>query len=274
MLHAYLLLLWLTASASLICQEQIAPSQNATHSPAVPSCAENQTIRVTVSVTTQGNTVDGLATPEQKVVFVPRGQLTDNDKKADLDYCRKVLSDPNTDVNSVIPSGIPVLEFLSILYLNNLPVEGAILQLLARGADVNTMSSNTKTPLYYLTCYTVCPEFFEKIQGEKSTKTVAEDKVEKTAQSKIEEDDAQNLSITLRDRETNLQVMELLLYFGANPLIGDENGVTPVHLALSKKDEDALNLFVKYGWIQLVEDHEQDATQQESATSEEQSATV
>ncbi len=283
MLRMYLLLLGLTAHASLVC---VSPSKKSSQQSA-SAAAENQTARTSVSVSTQENEVDKLTTPQEKFTSVARakGQLTEKDKKADLDYCKTVLSDPNADVNSVTPSGIPVLEFLSILYLNNLPVEGAMLQLLARGADVNVFSFNTKTPLYYLTCYTVCPEFFEKIQAEKSAKVTTEEdkdttkatptKEEKVAASKTEEPAAQELAMTLRDKETNLQVMELLLYFGANPLVGDENGVTPVHLALSKKDSDVLNLFVKYGWIQVVETDTEGVTLQEAAeTREEQQATA
>lgn len=181
--------------------------------------------------------------------------------KADLAYCGSVLNNPEADINSNTPSGMPVLVFLTTLYLNHIPVAPTILYALTRQADPNILGHNGKTPLYYLTAFYLCPELFEK-KTDKKEVTKADE-----AQTPQEAPVAQETTTTqtpeaaqeetyVNDADTTLQLIELFLFFGGNPLLEDGDKTSPVHLAASKQNIALLSLFQKYGWITILQEND------------------
>lgn len=209
---------------------------------------------------------------------------TEDQKLADLQFCKDVLLNPTANVNALTPSGITLCQLLTVLYLNSIPTESALNTILLRGGDVNAVGATKKTPLYYIVCYTSCPEIFEKIEAEKVATTAQKEttetstkKVTTTEKAPAQEDTTKSThekskteqvqKTALRDRETNLQVVELLLAFGADPLLADESNVSPLQIAVAKRDFDVLNLFAKYGWIEFV----QEISDKDDTTTEETS---
>ena len=166
----------------------------------------------------------------------------------DISYFKKALYDKNADMNALTPSGFTLLEILCFLYLRNLPTELLIKVVLLRGADVNALGKSKKTALHLITLYALFPELFEKLQKEDVEKETSNNSEAKNTTENKEE----STKLPLLSKHDVLKTIELLLTYGANPFIEDENGITPLHLILQKKDVDLINLLIEYEWLQLI----------------------
>lgn len=222
---------------------------------ATPPCEQN----ITTTPVTSEPTSDKQQTEIQLRAF------TDED----ITYFKKALYDKNADMNALSPSGFTLLEILCFLYLKNIPTELLMQVILLRGADVNALGKSKKTALHLISYYGLFPEMFEQLQKEDKDSQTAPDKVEKETSKNSEAEDTvknedndnkQNANIPLRDKQDILKTIELLLAYGANPFIGDENGITPLHLILQKKDADLINLLIEYEWLQLIAEENETTT--------------
>jgi hypothetical protein len=187
--------------------------------------------------------------------------------QADKEFCLKTLSDGNSDINGLSPSGKTTLQLLILYFINNFTTEQLIAHALKRGADTNVRDKLERTPLFFVTAYILCPEVFaekqaaldDSLKAQKNPETkIIEVIAEKDTSVEKNEEKAAEVStpkITrnpLHDRTLSLAVVELLLAFNADPTVTDADGISPLLLAVSTGDQEMVELFARYGLLERI----------------------
>lgn len=186
--------------------------------------------------------------------------------QADKEFCLKTLSDENADINGLSPSGKTTLQLLTLYFINNFTTERLIGHALKRGANANIRDEQERTPLFFVTAYTLCPEVFAEKQAaldDSLTETNTDKKevkittnkdtsAEKTIEKAIETSTSKATRNPLHDRTLSLAVVELLLAFSADPTVTDKDGISPLLLAVSTGDQEMVELFARYGLLERI----------------------
>ena len=159
---------------------------------------------------------------------------------ASTELFKEAISNQNFDLNTKSTEGLTALLITLRGYMLSTSTENqdtylkALTILLHRKNNyINEHDAENRTALYFLTVFTSYPEAFS----------------------------------TAKDRSINLQLIELFLQQGANPLIADTKDITAVHFAVEKQDLEILQLFAKYNWIMLIDQaQESDEVTEDAAT--------
>lgn len=212
-------------------------------------------------------------TQEARAYISPSVETLQKDK----DFCIKTLADESSDINALSPSGKTALQLLTLYFINNFTTEQLIAHALKRGANVNVQDEFERTPLFFVTAYTLCPEIFAEKQAtldielaknkEAATKTKTNDQDTTTKSTIVEKDTPlptqKSTRNPLHDRTLSLAVIELLLAFNADPTVTDIDGISPLLLAISTGDEEVVELFSRYGMLEKI--FQENGTEEDSA---------
>lgn len=177
--------------------------------------------------------------------------------KADKEFCLSIISDEKADINALSPSGKTALQLLILYFINNFSTERLIAHALKRGANANVQDEKGRTPLIFITAYTLCPKVFEEKQAMvDKTQTIENKNQEVVGTTDKNENTSEEISKIgrnpLHDRSVNLAVMELLLAFSADPTITDNDNISPLLLAVTTGDQEMVELFARYGLLEKI----------------------
>jgi ankyrin repeat protein len=188
--------------------------------------------------------------------------------QADKEFCLKTISDMDSDINALSPSGKTSLQLLILYFINNFTTERLIALALKRGANANVRDEQGRTPLFFITAYTLCPKVFEEKQAAVDTMVASQHRQEETSEAATKtveiSPSTQAARNPLHDRSVSLAVLELLLAFSADPTITDKDDISPLLLAVTTGDQEVVELFARYG---LLEKIFQEIAKQEAASS-------
>ena len=157
----------------------------------------------------------------------------------------QLLLDHSADVNSRNNKGRTPLHLVSGLEmsLNECNRPGVVRLLIAHGADVNAQDMTRATPLHYA-CHSGRPEVVQALldHGAKAN----DQGTTRTPLHLLLENDNNPHNV--------LKIVELLLKFGADANIYDDNNLAPLHLAVRRKRPDVARKLLEHGANPNAED--------------------
>ncbi len=204
--------------------------------------------------------------PDEKKAEPIQRIFTQDEKKADLDFCIEAVNNigqEGFDPDAISPSGVTALQLLVLYYIHGIvDADKAIAQILKAGASVDIQAALDKTPLYFITAYTALTNENNLALEIQEPETINDETTDQTKHKESQKQESTRV-LTIQSREKNLALLDTLLQYGANPLIADNEGITPLHMAIATQDMDILQLFATYEWIMIV-DAPTDETTEES----------
>ncbi len=208
--------------------------------------------------------------------------------KADKEFCLTTLRNPEADVNALSPSGKTPLQLLTLYFINNFETRQLMALALKRGANVNIIDEQGRTPLFFVVAYALCPEVFgekqkalddasnaaQQVPALQTTEVPLDDAVATTnagtsqEQSTVQTEQGTTQGAVptkpmrnpLHDKAVSMEVIEMFLAHKADPTHTDHQGISPLLLAITMGSQEMIDLFARYGLLEKIFADQQEQT--------------